>query len=226
MKSRPSADEIPEYPSPRGRSQSTFRPPSGQVVASPGSAAEKSPRGPHLWDRERFRVRVLWKRISVWLDLTTRGGVVRRRDRRVEGAEARELLDRAFASWVNDSFWLHPIAKIRDEGTVRSLVEPEDDRVGLLVEYTSGGLTPGDADLWTLGPDGFPVEWRMWTSNLPVGGVRATWEGWVRLATGAWIATEHSLRMGSVNLQDVEGAASLAELVSGKDPFAVLDDGK
>ena len=90
------------------------------------------------------------------------------------------------------------------------------------MEYTSGGLTPGDAYLWQLGEDGLPSAWRMWTSNLPRGGMRASWESWVELATGARVATRHELALGRVDITDLDGAATLGELEPGPDPFAAL----
>jgi hypothetical protein len=176
----------------------------------------------HLWDRDRGLARVRWGRVEVMVDLTRREGVAFENGRRVEGDKAAALVAKAFARWTNDSFWLNPLAKMFDAGTRRGLVRLEDGSAALLVEYTSGGLTPGDAYLWRLGPDDLPVSWKMWTSNLPKGGTRASWESWVELETGARIATRHKLALGSVEIGDLAGAANLALLEPGADPFAAL----
>ena len=100
-----------------------------------------------------------------------------------------------------------------DEGVERSLVELEDGRDALLVSYTSGGVTPGDAFLWIPGPDGMPAAWRMWAQVIPVGGIEVTWEGWKELSTGAKVSTEHE-GWGRLMtfITDVEGAENLEAL--------------
>ena len=176
----------------------------------------------HLWDRERGLARVRWGGVEVLVDLATRRGVAYEGGRPVSGAKADKLLAKAFARWTNDSFWLNPVVKAFDPGTERLRVELADGAEALLVEYTSGGLTPGDAYLWIVDRDGLPVAWKMWTSNLPKGGMRASWEDWVTLATGARVATRHKLALGKVEISDLAGAATLAELEPGTDPFAAL----
>lgn len=176
----------------------------------------------HLWDRRRGLARVRWGRLEVQLDLASRQGVALEKGREVTGARADKLVAKAFARWTNDSFWLNPVAKLFDAGTRRSLVTLDDGTDALLVDYTSGGLTPGDAYLWIPGAEGLPASWRMWTSSLPKGGVRASWEGWTELDTGARIATFHKLALGSVTIGGIAGAATLGELEPGPDPFAAL----
>ncbi|HJL14793.1 MAG TPA: hypothetical protein RMH99_04005 [Sandaracinaceae bacterium LLY-WYZ-13_1] len=179
----------------------------------------------HLWDRERGVARVRWDDVEALFHVGSSSGRVWRAGREVHGEEARELLAQANAHWVNDSFWLNPVAKFRDEGVRRELVTLEDGTDALLVRYTSGGLTPGDAYLWIPGEGGLPREWRMWVSIIPVGGVATTWEGWQTLSTGAKIATRHEGPLGiTLELDDVAGAATLAELTGGEDPFAPLFD--
>lgn len=176
----------------------------------------------HLWDRARHLARVRWDDHEARFAVddhargrVTRGGVA------LSGEAAREALDDAYAYFINDSFWLNPLAKLRDPGVSRAVVPLEGGGEGLLVSYASGGLTPGDAYLWIAGDDGRPRAWRMWVSVIPVGGLEASWEGWRRLDTGAWIATRHQAPLGlTLELSDVRGAATLAALVEGPDPFA------
>ena len=179
----------------------------------------------HLWDRRRGLARVRWADVEVLVDLASREGIARERGVRVDDDRAAKLVAKAFARWTNDSFWLNPLVKLFDPGTERRLVRLGDGGDALLVEYTAGGLTPGDAYLWLLGADDLPIAWKMWTSNLPKGGVKASWEGWVELATGARIATLHKLALGKVTIEDLAGAATLAELEPGPDPFAALRAG-
>lgn len=176
----------------------------------------------HLWDRQRGLARVEWSGHRVLLNTATRGG--RAWDKGVElgdGAAKQKLLEKAYALWINDSFWLNPVVKSFDDGTTRARGTLDGKRA-LLVSYNSGGLTPGDKYLWVLGDDGRPVAWRIWVKILPVGGLQFSWENWTRLATGAWVATSHrALGMDAVHLVDLAAGASLGE-IEPSDPFAVL----
>ena len=166
--------------------------------------------------------RVRWGNVEVLLDLASRDGVALRGGRLLSGDKAARLLADAYSHWINDSFWLNPVVKLFDPGVERRLVRLDDGTSALLVEYTSGGLTPGDAYLWLPGAGDLPTSWRMWTSNLPKGGMRASWESWVELDTGARISTFHKLALGSVKIGELAGAATLGELEPGPDPFARL----
>ena len=96
-----------------------------------------------------------------------------------------------------------------------------------MVSYASGGLTPGDAYVWIVGPDGRPRSWKMWVSIIPIGGVEVSWDGWRELATGAWISTAHHGPLGlTLELGDVRGAETLEALVDGPDPFSPLFEGE
>jgi hypothetical protein len=179
----------------------------------------------HLWDRERGLDSVTMGEDRVLVDLGKQVGRAFHGEEPVEGRRGEKLVARAYAAWVNDSFWLNPVVKAFDEGVSRAVVVPTGEdagKAGLLVSYSSGGLTPGDAYLWLLDPDGTPSAWRMWVSVIPVGGVRASWEGWTTLATGARVSTRHQMGPATLELTEVAGASTLAELAPGPDPFAPL----
>lgn len=181
----------------------------------------------HVWDRQRNLVRVAWKQegddgpvlMEVVLDLDSRDGIVLRDQQRLpaDGQESTEALKAAWESWVNDSFWLNPIAKLFDEGTTRGLVTPQqgdfDESLrGLLVTYSSGGVTPGDSYLWLVDSNARPVAWRMWTQILPIQGLETSWESWQELSTGALVATKHQTPLGALGLSEVHGARTWSEL--------------
>jgi hypothetical protein len=176
----------------------------------------------YLWDRERNLVRYEDDRGVVltegWRPLgrAFRDGVE-------FGGSAKDRRVRAAHAWfVNDSFWAFAPFKAYDAGARRALVETESGPA-LLVSYPTGGVTPGDAYLWEIGPDGVPTAWRIWASVLPVfKGVRAEWTDWTLLSTGARVADVRRLGPIDIRLQDVRAAATLAELVPGEDPFAPL----
>jgi hypothetical protein len=177
----------------------------------------------YLWDRGRGLVRVDWGKTRVLLDVNKQTGQVLSDGNKLpDGAERDKLLKRAYAFFINDMFWLNPVVKAFDDGTTRARGEVKGKRA-LLISYASGGLTPGDRYLWILDGNGRPERWRLWVSVLPIGGAEATWEGWTQLATGAWVSTRHSfLGMAAVQVKELRGAATLAELEPGADPFAAL----
>lgn len=167
----------------------------------------------YVWDRSRGVVEVRWGDTRVLLRTADKTGLVWGKDGAVTGADAQQALDAAYKYWINDSFWLNPVAKFRDPGVELSLVTEEDGQEGLLVTYTSGGVTPGDAYLWNVDPDGLPVRWRMWVSIIPIGGISVTWENWVELGTGALISTEHEGAGQTMTfITDLAGAETLEGL--------------
>lgn len=175
----------------------------------------------HLWDRTRSLDRFEHGDLRVLIDLDTRRGAAWRGARALSGAELSEALDTAWRRWINDSFWLNPVVKAFDEGVTRSVARV-DGRDALLLQYRSGGVTPGDRYLWLLDQNGRPRAWRMWVSIIPIGGLEASWEGWTRLSTGALVATRHQIGPKRMEIRDVAGAETLAALVPGADPFAAL----
>ncbi len=176
----------------------------------------------HLWDRTRQYARVRWENTEVLLDLTSRKGLAFEGGEPVAASQVQPLLDKAWKFWCNDSFWLNPIAKITDQGVTRSIVKLPDGSQGLLVSYSSGGVTPGDAYLWILGENNVPVAWKMWVDIIPIGGLEVSWEEWLDLEPGAKIATVHEAGVLTLRLTDVQTADSAATLSKGVDPFAKL----
>lgn len=167
----------------------------------------------YVWDRERGLVELQWGKSRALFRTADKSGRVWRDGVEQAGADADEALGAAYAHWINDSFWLNPVVKFFDPGVERSLVQLEDGVDALLVTYTTGGVTPGDAYLWIPGADGLPEAWRMWVQIIPIGGIETTWEGWVDLSTGAKVATQHK-GWGRLMtfITNVQGAANLEAL--------------
>jgi hypothetical protein len=112
------------------------------------------------------------------------------------------------------------VTKAFDSGTSRSIVQLDDQSEALMVSYSSGGATPGDAYLWILDDNFRPTSWKIWVSIIPIGGVTFTWEDWIKTETGAWVATRHD-GLISVPIADVKTADSLGGLM-GEDIFEPL----
>lgn len=165
----------------------------------------------YIWDKQRDFVQVVWGDNTVILHTKSLKGMAYIDGQRVTGQEEKELIDQAWARFCNDSFWLNAVVKAKDPGTKRSIVTLDDGRKGLKVEYTSGGVTPGDAYVWILDENNRPTSYKMWVEIIPVGGLEVTWDDYVQLPTGAWIATSHkaaSLDIAITNLK----AGSLNDL--------------
>ncbi len=185
-------------------------------------------RGPHdyIWDKDRHVTQVKWDDYEVYVDLKTVKGVAFKGGQKVEGAEGDALVQQAWEFWCNDSFWLNAPAKCKDGGTVRSVVDLEDGKKGLMVSYKGGGATPGDSYLWILDDEGKPTSYKMWVSIIPIGGVEATWSDWTTTETGAKIAQSHNLDLGltalDIPISNVKTAASWETFGLEKDIFEVL----
>ena len=173
----------------------------------------------YLWDKERNIVKVMWGENEVYLDTKTVTGRAFSNGKEVT---TNSLIQQAWKHFCNDSFWLNAVVKAFDPGTTRSLAKPKKGQGGIMVEYASGGVTPGDAYLWIVDENALPVSYKMWVSILPIGGVEFTWENWITLDTGAKIATLHKSAVFDLEIRDVKGAASLEAYGFEKDPFSLM----
>lgn len=142
------------------------------------------------WNRDENKVRVQWEGNDVFLDL----------NKSTEEFSSLEYL--GYEYFINDSFWLIAPFKVRDSGVVRSAVKIKEGR-GLLVTYTTGGVTPGDSYLWILDDRGFPKSWKLWTSNVPLGGLKFKWGGWVE-KEGVWFSTFHPSMVVDLEITELE----------------------
>lgn len=178
-----------------------------------------------LWDKKRMFARVVFNKGSVVAHIPLQrpeSGYVSMKGKEVTGPKAKKKLLRiAYARWANDSFWLNPLAKMFDDGVSRKLVTWKGKKQ-LLVEYKAGGLTPGDAYLYVLGPNHLPTQWHMWVKIIPLKGATASHEGWLTLYNGAKVSTRHNIMsLFTLKLTKINAADTVEKLV-GSDPFARL----
>ena len=176
----------------------------------------------YVWDKQAGLVQVKWGNKEVLLRTNGPSGKAWDNQQLLKGEAAEKAIQEAWGYFCNDSFWLNAPAKIFDPGTQRAVVNTETGKQALLVTYASGGVTPGDAYLWHLGPDGKPEQYEMWVSIIPIGGLNATWGNWKSLSTGAQIATTHDLGIYEMELTNVKGGNTLSAIDLEFYPFEAL----
>ena len=158
------------------------------------------------WNREKAIVKVSWRDNVVELDLITpHSSTAYVNNKTVSYEAAQNLIENAQHYFNNDSFWLVAPYKVFDRGAERYLVDMEDGSEALLVTYRQGGDTPGDSYLWIIEPSGMPKSFRMWTKIIPIGGLEATWEGWIETESGALLPTNHKFGPMSISMGEVKG---------------------
>lgn len=147
------------------------------------------PPGHHfVWDKNKNEVEVKWDDFKAIIQPDKRTGEVWQNGILVE-EESEILVKTAISYFFNDSFWLVAPFKARDPGTIRKVVQYQGQEA-LLVQYTTGGDTPGDSYLWIFDNDFRPMAWKFWVQAIPLGGMEFTWEEWQNV-DGAQISTLH-----------------------------------
>lgn len=179
----------------------------------------------YVWDKKRHLVQLEWGTNKVLLNPNEISGKAWQDGVELEGDAADKLVKKAWANFCNDSFWLNAPSKVFDPGVERSALKTEEGDDALLVQYASGGVTPGDAYLWILDENGLPKAWRMWVGVLPLKGIENTWEDWQTLAGGAKIAKAHGakgIKRIKAELKNIKAAQTFEELGIKKDPFEAI----
>ena len=178
----------------------------------------------YLWDKERNFVRVRWDMNEVLLHTKTVSGLAYHGGEPAGEASQNSKIDKAWDYFCNDSYWLNPVVKAFDPGTERSIVQV-DGQDALKVQYTSGGVTPGDSYVWLLDENNRPEAWKMWVQIIPIGGLHNSWEGWQQLSTGAWIATSHTFFGKKMEMiSNVKAGMSMSDMGLSEDPFLPISN--
>ncbi len=173
----------------------------------------------YIWNKDNDDLQVKWKDVVVNMNIATFEGTVTKGGNEVDGEKKKKMIGKAWSFFCNDSWWLNAPVKARDEGTTRSVVTMDDGSKGLLVSYSTGGVTPGDSYLWILDDNGVPTSYKMWTKIIPVKGIGATWEDWMTLDSGAKISTLHDMKIFKSKMTNIKAGQSY-EAIGIKDPFA------
>lgn len=113
-----------------------------------------------------------------------------------EGFEDKSrIINRALATFNNDSFWLVAPHKLFEPGIIRSIVNI-DGKEALKVKYTTGGTTPGDSYIWILNDAYLPIKFLMNVPSMKMNRVPATWEDWFVTESGTLLPKNHTFSSG------------------------------
>ena len=172
-----------------------------------------------LWDRKRDFVQVEWNDAKVLLDTKKLSrSIAYQNDILVENDTKSDLINTAWEYFCNDSFWLCAHYKVFDEGTKRYLTDNDE----LMIQYESGGVTPGDSYVWQLDESSKPTSFQMWVQIIPIGGLKADWSALTETETGAILPLEHSFGPISFSIDNIFTATSVREVMN-EDPFEALN---
>ncbi len=145
------------------------------------------------WKKQQHIAEVFWDDNHVTLQTQSPyESSVLKSGEKLEGDAKKEAIDYAVKNFNNDSFWLVAPFKLFDPGTERFLVK-EDGKEKLLVQYTSGGSTPGDAYLWEVDENFQPIAFKMWVSIIPFDGLEAQWSDWKMTEAGFLLSTKKTI---------------------------------
>ena len=175
----------------------------------------------YIWDKASNNAVISWGENKVVLNLDSQKSVVYKNGEVIDGDEAEKMKQKAWSYWCNDSFWLVAPYKVFDPGTKRSLVDVEEGAYGLMIDYVSGGVTPGDSYLWILDENYQPTGFKMWTQIIPVKGMYVDWKIWEDY-NGAKLCLSHTMAGKLRSLQNVKVGNTLAEIGYQDNPFEVL----
>jgi hypothetical protein len=174
-----------------------------------------------LWDKKRKYVQVKWEDNEVLLyTQNLKRSMAFSSGRMLDGDEKSKLIQKAWEFFCNDSFWICAHTKLFDPGTTRYLIDGKQGK-HVMVQYSSGGVTPGDTYVWNLDDNFRPVSYEMWVSIIPIGGLEASWSDWTETRTGAWLPNAHSLGPITIAIDDLGTSQSILDLAN-SDPFAEL----
>lgn len=178
-----------------------------------------------LWDKKRNWCKVTWGggEKEVLLKMDEIAGKAFINGTPADAEKNQKMVKTAWSHFCNDSFWLNAIVKAKDLGTERSIVELDDGRKGLKVQYTSGGVTPGDAYVWILDENNRPTSYKMWVKIIPIGGLEFTWEDYETLESGALIAKLHKSSMLNLDISNLKSGETFKDFGLNEDPFAALN---
>lgn len=146
--------------------------------------------------------------------------IIHKNRQRLEGPAAEQALEQAEKLHSSDYYLLNPFVQLRAQGTEHKLTEDGD----LLINYAAGGMT-GDSYVIRTDSTGLPIEWRVWSSGLPLKGLKFTFTEWREISPGVSASLVHKSFFKNVEFRDVRGYSAYPG-PENKDRFAELAEMK
>jgi hypothetical protein len=145
----------------------------------------------YKWDKKNHIVVVSWDTINVNLHPNQLEKSTIYFNNKLQETTDNKIILKAEKLFNNDSFWLVAPHKLFEKGIIRN-IKNVDGKEALLVEYTTGGSTPGDSYLWFLNDKFIPISYKMYVPSMKMNGVSATWQDWITTESGTLLPTNHS----------------------------------
>jgi hypothetical protein len=152
----------------------------------------------HHWDRQTGDVRIEANDVVILMNLGTKQGRVQKAGAEVtDPAELASYLERGYAWWVNDSYWMFMPYKLRDPGV--HLAYAGERQLGdtlatevLTLTFENVGLTPRNKyDVFVSRETGLVAAWAYYPDrDDPEPKFTSPWSGWQRFG-GILLATDH-----------------------------------
>ncbi len=160
----------------------------------------------YKWKKDRQSCLVYWKDYKVNLDLNDYSqSQAYVHNFNAEGEIAKDLIEKAIKYFNSDLFWMVAPYTIFDEGVERGIVTLDDGTQGLLVTYPPNEEKPEGSFLWHLDSQGRPTSFQLWVPDLPIDGLKMSWNDWVTTESGAQLATFHKLWLFDIEIEVVKG---------------------
>jgi hypothetical protein len=174
----------------------------------------------HWWDKWTGRHRLEGqtqdgKPFVVLHNINTRQGDAWVGGQKAEGDAAKELLERAYAAWINDTYWLVMPYKLRDPGVQLSYVGEEKidgvDYDKLLLRFEKVGLTPGDRYWAYINKDTHLMDrWAYVLESMEAGAAPTMWlwQGWQKFGnimlapTRSQVGGDRKLELGDIAVME------------------------
>lgn len=182
----------------------------------------------HAWDKRTGEWRLDDGERTVLMDVGTRAGRVFEKGVEVTDAAGRAAaLEKAYAVWVNDSYWVFMPWKLLDPGVVLRYLGAttlESGNTAQLLELTfeGVGLTPRNRYVVAVGDEsGLVEQWSYFAdANDAEPKFTLPWSGWERRGA-ILVCTDHGERNGTKPDWDIEVHAELPRAVF-TDPAAAM----